>query len=136
LESHRDAVDTVCVTLDSHHAMHIANVTFWEDSAGAQPDAFTVITAADVREGKWRARQWDPRVRKGPDRDAKRGAASSRICRRPELRAEALHYVEQLENCGGKFQLITWPEHCLVGSPGHAVVRCTRAPCRRPARLV
>jgi nicotinamidase-related amidase len=30
-------------------------------------------------------------------------------------------YARALE-AGGKFRLIIWPEHCIQGSPGHAVV--------------
>ncbi|KAJ1458290.1 Isochorismatase-like protein [Pelagophyceae sp. CCMP2097] len=109
LEAHRDVIDTVCVTLDSHHAMHIANVTFWEDAAGVQPKPFTAIAADDVRSGKWRARQ-------------------------PELRGEAFAYVKQLEACGSKFQLVAWPEHCLIGSPGHSVVEPLLSELQRWAR--
>ena len=38
------------------------------------------------------------------------------------LKAFAEDYTLQLETSSGKFQHIVWPEHCLIGSPGHCVV--------------
>lgn len=38
------------------------------------------------------------------------------------LKEYAEDYTRQLEASSGKFQHIIWPEHCLIGSPGHCVV--------------
>jgi nicotinamidase-related amidase len=36
------------------------------------------------------------------------------------LRAQAIHYCEELER-RGKYRLYLWPPHCLLGSDGHAL---------------
>lgn len=88
-------IDTVVVTLDSHHKMHIAHPKFWVSKTGENPAPFTLIKAADIKSGEWKARQ-------------------------PELQDWALEYATKLE-AGGRFVICVWPEHCLIGTPGHAV---------------
>jgi nicotinamidase/pyrazinamidase len=53
------------VTLDSHHPLHIAHLRWWVDAEGRPPAPFTVVRAADVHAGKWRARNpaWRQRSR-------------------------------------------------------------------------
>jgi nicotinamidase-related amidase len=38
----------------------------------------------------------------------------------PEFRNHSIKYIETLEK-SGRFLLRIWPEHCLVGTQGHAV---------------
>jgi len=91
LRDHADSIGRVVVTLDTHHQMHIAHSSFWQQS----PPPFTMIAAADIRSGKYSPAN-------------------------PEHAEWALHYATQLE-AQGKFTIIIWPEHCLVGSPGHTL---------------
>lgn len=95
LEKDGDKIDRVVVTLDTHHRMHIAHGCFWTNAEGESPKDFTKITAAEVESGKWTARQ-------------------------PEMREWALTYCKRLEE-GDHFTHTIWPEHCLLGDPGHAV---------------
>lgn len=88
-------LDAIHVTLDSHNPMDIAHPGWWVDAAGSAPAPFTLITAAQVRDGAWRTRS-------------------------PALQARSLAYVEALE-AGGRYPLIIWPEHCLIGHWGHNV---------------
>ena len=90
-----DRFSAIHVTLDSHHPLHIAHPRWWIDAHGDPPAAFTTIRAADVRALAWRARnpQWQDRSRA---------------------------YVDALE-AGGRYALVIWPEHCLVGHWGHNV---------------
>lgn len=88
-------IDDVDVTLDSHRTIDIAHPAWWVDSKGANPAPFTLIAAADVAAGVWTPRN-------------------------PAWRQRSLDYVRQLE-ANGKYALIIWPPHCLIGSPGHAV---------------
>lgn len=88
-------IERVVVTLDTHHMMHISHGAFWIGSDGKMPPPFTPILAKDVASGKWKARQ-------------------------PEMQTWALSYCQKLE-AGGSFTHIIWPNHCLIGSPGHAV---------------
>jgi len=96
IDRHRDAIVDITVTLDAHHAVDVAHPTFWRDATGEHPRPFTIITAADVRDGKWT-----------PTRD--------------DLRERMIGYVAALD-AGGRFPLCVWPEHCLIGSVGQTVV--------------
>ena len=87
--------EAIHVTLDSHQPLDIAHPGWWCDADGQAPVPFTVIGEADVRAGRWRARD----------------AASQ---------PSSLAYVEQLA-LRGRYQLVVWPEHCPIGSWGHNV---------------
>lgn len=88
-------IASIHVTLDSHHPLDIAHPTWWRDAAGDSPAPFTIISAADVASGRWRARD-------------------------PAMQAKSADYVATLA-ASGRYALCVWPEHCLIGSPGHAV---------------
>jgi len=88
-------IDDISVTLDSHRTIDIAHPAWWIGKDGNNPQPFTLITAADVESGKWNPRN-------------------------PAWRKRSLDYVRELE-ANGKYVLVIWPEHCLIGSPGHAV---------------
>ena len=95
----------VHVTLDSHQVIHVAHRGMWRDKDGNMPNPFTMITAADVASGVWRPR--------------------NEHLRPPELEGKTLGefmlwYVQQLEK-GGRYPLIIWPEHCLIGTSGYDV---------------
>lgn len=89
------ALDAIHVTLDSHHPVDIAHPAWWCDADGQPPAPFTVIGEDDLRQGVWRAR------------DAARQEDSAR-------------YVGALA-ARGRYQLVVWPEHCLIGSWGQAI---------------
>lgn len=88
-------IDAIIITMDTHQKMHIAHPMFWQNQKNEQPTPFTVIAASDVLRGKWRTSN-------------------------PEHQSWATQYVQELEK-GGRFALTIWPEHCLVGTQGHAV---------------
>lgn len=94
LYDHAEQLTTLILSLDTHHVFQIFHPSFWVDGEGRSPSPFTVITTADVREGRW-----------VPTRD-------------PEA---ALDYVERLE-AGGKYVLTVWPYHALEGGVSHALV--------------
>ena len=83
------------VTMDSHNPLDIAHPSWWRNDKGDAPAPFTLITAADVRNGVWRARN-------------------------PVAQAHSLKYVETLEQ-NARYVLVIWPEHCLIGQWGHNV---------------
>lgn len=84
------------VTLDSHHLVDIAHPIFWQDSTGDHPAPFIIVSAEDVETGCWTMTQ-------------------------PEMYPRALAYVQALAK-NGRYPLCIWPPHCLIGSPGHAVM--------------
>lgn len=89
-------ISQIHVTLDSHRVNDIAHPPFWKDSNGNHPNPFTLISVADVANGKWTTSV-------------------------PGLYTQALAYVKELEK-GGKFPLVIWPIHCLIGSRGTQVL--------------
>lgn len=96
-----DRIDAVTVTLDSHNVFDIAHPAYWRLPDGTQPAPFTVVTVDDVRSG--RIRPVAGTTEAGLDRTD-----------------WVLFYLDALETTG-KHVLTIWPEHCLVGTPGHAV---------------
>jgi nicotinamidase-related amidase len=96
------------VTLDSHNPVDIAHPAWWVNGQGASPAPFTMISVADVKTGLWRARN-------------------------PLAQAHSLKYVEALA-ANGRYSLVIWPEHCLIGSWGHNVHSAVKASLDRWAR--
>ena len=88
-------LNDIHVTLDSHNPIDIAHPAWWVNEQGANPTPFTVIQAADVRAGVWKSSN-------------------------PLAQAYSRSYVENLA-VGGRYPLVIWPEHCLIGSWGHNV---------------
>ncbi|GAB9465315.1 hypothetical protein Gpo141_00002726 [Globisporangium polare] len=87
-------------TLDSHQRYHIAHGIFWENAQGESPAPFTLITSQEVADCVWKPR------------DA-------------SLKEYTLAYTQSLEK-SGKFTLCIWPEHCIIGTPGHNLVENVR----------
>lgn len=83
------------LTLDSHPQVAIERVSFWEDEAGRPIAPFTELTEAQVRAGAFRPRN---------------GALLSQV----------LGYLHALEE-RGRYRLMVWPVHCVVGTWGHNV---------------
>lgn len=96
IESHLDEISQINVTLDSHQRFHIAHGLFWKDKDGNTPPPFTLIPSSDIESGKW-------------------------IPQDEELLEFALFYAKSLEK-DGRFVICIWPEHCIMGTPGHAIV--------------
>jgi nicotinamidase/pyrazinamidase len=98
IEDIGDKIDEIYVTLDSHHRLHIAHGVCWKNEAGENPPPFTLITNKEVEDGIWTTVD-------------------------PGLLEYAKYYTKALE-AKGRFTMCIWPEHCLIGTPGHAVVPC------------
>ena len=85
--------DTIFASLDSHYSLDISHPAWWENADGSPVGPFTLITANDIKNGKYVPRI-DP--------------------------ARSLKYVEALE-ANGEFSHFIWPEHCLIGTEGQAL---------------
>jgi len=68
----------------------------WVNSKGQHPPYFTTITYDDITNGTWRA--YNPRWQ--------------------EVQAK---YVKTLKD-NGRYDLMIWPPHCLIGTPGNNLV--------------
>lgn len=101
-------ITTITPTLDTHTAMQIFHPIFWVNAAGEHPTpAATSITPADIDQGIWKV---NPAV-----------ANSITNGDYELLEKHAYHYVKQLSQ-DGKFPLIIWPFHSMLGGIGHALV--------------
>lgn len=90
-----DAMSDIIVTLDTHDTVSVERTTFWKQADGTPASPFTEITEEAVREGKY------------APRDA---------TRLPEVIA----YLHALES-GGRYRLMVWPVHCVLGTWGHNI---------------
>lgn len=89
--NHVGGITKVFASLDSHYPIQIFSPTWWEDESGRHPHPYTIITADEVLAGEWNAIY---------ETDW------------------SIHYVQQLEKQSKK-QLMIWPYHTLIGTPGH-----------------
>lgn len=87
-------VTELVFSLDTHRVFQIFHPSWWQDAGGQPPPPLTVITADDIRQGRWRP------------------------TRHPE---ESLAYCERLE-ANGKYVLTVWPFHALLGGLSHSLV--------------
>jgi nicotinamidase-related amidase len=101
-------ITQIAPTLDTHTAMQIFHPVFWVNADGKHPaGGQTIISVRDVEEGVW---QVNPAV-----------AMSVAAGDYDYLKRHALHYVRSLTE-GGKYPLLIWPYHAMLGGIGHALV--------------
>lgn len=105
IDTGRQGITGISVTLDSHHRLDVAHPTFWTGAGGGAVSPFTEITAADVRAGRYLPR------------DA--------VCL-----PRTLAYLDALE-AAGRYRLMVWPVHCEIGTWGHNVHADVRAAYNR-----
>lgn len=98
---HMKEIDEIYVTLDTHHVNHIGHAAFWwkgEVDKKVEPTPLVdTIRHADIVSKKYQPKD-------------------------QSLMDHVLHYSQQLENKGNFTEMQIWPEHCLIGTSGHAVV--------------
>ena len=102
-----DGVTQVIATLDTHSAAQIFHPVFWLDADGRHPAPHTVIRVEDVESGRYRVNPaLAPLVAPRKDFD---------------LAEWGRRYARQLAE-GGKYPLVVWPYHSMLGGIGHALV--------------
>ena len=96
-----ERVTTLVLSLDTHTVHQVFHPAAWVDAEGRHPPPFTVISTADVRQGRWRP------------------------VLRPEgfegFESACLEYCQALEK-SGRYVLTIWPYHTLLGGASHALV--------------
>lgn len=102
-------ISSIYCTMDTHDAFQIFHRLFWVDVNGEYPAPATIITAADVKAGKWSV---------NPTMAANTLDNPSKFV---GLQAHAQHYVEELET-RNKYPLMIWPHHAMFGGVDHALV--------------
>jgi nicotinamidase-related amidase len=99
-------ITQVFPSLDTHHAMQVFHAIWLVDEHGNHPDPYTLVSAADVESGRWRANP----------------ALAEALGIEPDYAERHLaHYTRQLAD-GGKYDLTIWPYHAMLGGIGHALV--------------
>jgi len=106
ITTYSERINKIIMTQDNHHVIDISHPEFWENRQGNPPAPFTLISTRDVQEGLWR-----PRFRK----------------------ESSIGYIAKLED-QGEFPHVIWPEHCIIGSYGAAIVNEIMEPVRQWAR--
>ena len=101
-----DTITQVVPTLDTHQAMQVFHAVWLVDANGRHPEPYTLVSADDIVEGRWRVDQAVPEAL-GLDPDY--------------ARRHLVHYTRALEE-SGKYQLTIWPYHAMLGGIGHALV--------------
>ncbi len=102
-----DLITEINPTMDTHTAMQIFHEVFWINDNGENPiPAQTVITLEDGERGVWKV---NPAV-----------ANSIVGGNYMALQRFALHYLKVLTD-GGKYPLMVWPYHAMLGGIGHAL---------------
>lgn len=87
-------IDKIILTADQHHVMDIAHPAYWKNAKGEHPAPFTTISWWDVVSG-----EWTPFGNKD----------------------EVIDYLRRLIETG-EYKHMIWPEHCLHGSEGAAII--------------
>jgi nicotinamidase-related amidase len=93
-------------SLDTHRAMQIFHAIWLVDENGNHPGPYTLVSAEDVASGRWRA---NPAV------------AEALGIERDYAARHLVHYTRRLAD-GGKYDLMIWPYHAMLGGIGHALV--------------
>ncbi|MEQ8981444.1 MAG: nicotinamidase [Deltaproteobacteria bacterium] len=94
LYTNLDRITGLHFSMDTHRVFQIFHPAWWSDADGNPPEPFSVITADEVRAGKWV----------------------------PIAHPKAsLEYCERLERTN-KYVLTIWPFHTLLGGVSHAMV--------------
>lgn len=100
-------ITRIHATMDTHTAMQIFHPSFLVDEEGRPPEPMTAVSLEDVESGRYRV---NPAVA-----DALPGAELVLLQR------HLLHYCRRLSR-DGRYRLMVWPYHAMLGGIGHALV--------------
>ena len=106
LYRHLARISEVVLTLDTHTAIQVFHPHFFLDRNGDPPAPYSQVTSGDLESGRYRT---NPAAAPAAGLDAE------------GLARHALHYCRRLE-AKGKYALVIWPYHAMLGGAGHAVV--------------
>jgi nicotinamidase-related amidase len=96
----------ISITMDTHQATQIFHSIFLVDSEGKNPPPFTVVSADDIHQGRWK---FNAAIADSLGIDQESG------------QRHLEHYADQL-NQNEKYDLTIWPYHAMLGGIGHALV--------------
>ncbi len=99
-------ITAIAPTMDTHQAVQIFHSIFLVDDQGRHPEPYTLVSAADVDDGRW---HFNPAVAAGIGLQAEDGQSF-------------LHHYTRTLAQAEKYNLTIWPYHAMLGSIGHALV--------------
>lgn len=99
-------ITQIIPTMDTHQAMQIFHAIYLVNDRGEHPSPYTQVSAEDIERGRWKL-------------DV--GVAGSLNINDEEGRRHLLHYTHTLQETG-KYDLVVWPYHSMLGGIGHALV--------------
>jgi nicotinamidase-related amidase len=102
-----ESITRIHATLDTHSAFQIFHPAFLLDERGRHPAPLTAISLEDVDAGRFRV---------SPEAASALGGHDTSVLDR-HLR----HYCRLLSR-EGKYRLMVWPYHAMLGGIGHALV--------------
>lgn len=100
-------ITSINPTMDTHTAMQLFHQIFWVDEQGNHPTPGSILPLDEIKSGKWKV---NPAV-------AHSVAGGNYV----GLQQHVIHYATELTN-GGKYPLLIWPYHAMLGGIGHALV--------------
>jgi len=100
-------ITQICATMDTHRAFQIFYPVFFVDKNNNHPKPMTVITAEDIENKRWF-------VNPGVLYNLEDVGAEF-------LKNQVEYYIKKVSE-KGKFELIIWPYHAMLGGIGHSVV--------------
>lgn len=106
-------------SMDTHFMMQIFHPTFWVNEQGEHPAPVTPISVEDILKGVWKVNPAVVPYVVDWGKEAPNLAYVQRY---------ALHYARSLE-ASGKYALIVWPFHGMIGGIGHALVPAIEEAC-------
>ncbi len=101
------SLTTIAVSMDTHMAVQIFHSAFLVNEGGENPPPYTEISAHEIAEGKWKVSPW--------------AINSTSLGAGRDPQEYLLHYARRLE-ASGKYTLMVWPYHAMLGGIGHALV--------------
>jgi len=103
-------IDDITVTLDSHRQIDISHPLYWKRVGdGAQPNPFTLMGVDGNRIVTLRIENGKPVP-----------TDEEWITRLPTWQPAAIAYLKSLA-ARNRYLHCIWPDHCLIGTPGHTV---------------
>jgi nicotinamidase-related amidase len=104
--SNLDIITEIIPTMDTHQVVQIFHSIFLINEKGEHPKPGTLISYDDVKNGIWKI---NPDVLKSLGYDEEKA------------QQYLIHYTKTLKD-NGKYDLIIWPYHAMLGGIGYALV--------------
>ncbi|MDR1341151.1 MAG: hypothetical protein LBK58_14025 [Prevotellaceae bacterium] len=107
IQNNVEKLDSIVLSQDAHQVIDISHPAFWVCRNGKNPAPFTQISLADVENGEWTSIFG---------------------------KETALKYLKELDR-RKEFPHVIWPEHCIEGSKGAAIVDIVMEEVKNWARI-